>query len=149
MTFVSIYETHTYDNKTGQAIPINKKTEPQKKEEKLEFSKSISGVELVNEDFYLNIQKGITFSKFEFYTAKPNNCQWYGIINNYDVKRKILPDITNIAKASFEDDISFPFVVRGDDGSGKSTLLRRLAIDLRSEDFYVLWLKEDGFNVLT
>ena len=86
----------------------------------------------------------------DFYLAKQyDDCQWWGIIKNWDVERDAYQRIKKEAIDAFNDDFRQPKIaafIYGRGGSGKSTLLRRLAYDLKDEDFAVLWLNDKGIS---
>lgn len=111
------------------------------------FSKSISGTDIIDNNFYKKIKEDFFYSKPQFYTAKLDpKCQWYGIINNYDAPRKEYRRVKNVALTVFSHvSLKVSAIVYGFGGSGKSTLLRRLAIDLRNKNFVTLWIKERQF----
>ncbi|MBB4807060.1 hypothetical protein HNP38_002364 [Chryseobacterium defluvii] len=123
-------------------------------EERLE----IAGATIIDEEFIETIKTGKHFTEPEFYVAKQNNCQWYGITQGYDIIRKGYSDLKNIIVGSFteENHEKVTAIVHGSGGSGKSTVLRRLAIDLHKEQLNVLWLErlkirefeEQGLSVI-
>lgn len=87
------------------------------------------------------------YTRTDFYLAKHiNKCQWYGVLNGWDVEREDYSKINQIVFQSFKDPESCTVVavVCGPSGSGKSTLLRRLAIDCMYCDFYTLWVTNLG-----
>src|ERR1035437_8167076 len=62
----------------------------------------IDGAEIINDEFIKEIKNGIKFSKKNFFTSKlEDNCQWYGVIQKYDIKREKYLSIRDIALQSF------------------------------------------------
>ncbi|MBX7054986.1 MAG: hypothetical protein K1X36_08535, partial [Pyrinomonadaceae bacterium] len=87
-----------------------------------------------------------------FLSAKQDeDCQWYGIISDFDVGRTEYPRMKALAESAFDHRSSskVSLLVHGPGGFGKSTILRRLAVDLaRSNPATVVWvddLKLDEF----
>lgn len=111
-------------------------------EEKLK----IPGATIIDSSFIKKVKSGKHFTMPEFYGAKQNNyCQWYGIINNYDVERQGYQKLKKTLLASFidEKDGKVSAIVHGSGGSGKSTVLRRAAVDFHQESFVVIWLEKN------
>ena len=109
----------------------------------------IEGTEIINSSFVKRIKEGEKISKADFFTAKQDDhCQWYGIINEFDIRRNDYEKIKNAALGCFDKATrnKVAAVVHGFGGCGKSTLLRRLAVDLCDAPFKVLWLKEREFG---
>jgi hypothetical protein len=105
----------------------------------------IHGATIINEEFINTVKSGKTFTMPEFYGAKQNNnCQWYGIINDFDVIRIGYDKLKETVLNSFseEKDGKVSAIVHGTGGSGKSTVLRRIAIDFHAESFDVVWLEK-------
>lgn len=105
----------------------------------------IAGATIINQEFINSVKSGKEFTMPEFYGAKQNNkCQWYGIINDFDVFRNGYEELKEVVIDSFleEKDGKVTAIVHGTGGSGKSTVLRRLAIDFHSESFDVIWLEK-------
>ncbi|MBN8643465.1 MAG: ATP-binding protein [Flavobacteriales bacterium] len=121
-------------------VRSNKKsTNPSVKPSKL----YINGATIINAEFIATVKSGKEFTMSEFYGAKQNNnCQWYGIINDFDVLRSGYDLLKKTVLDSFieEKDGKVSAIVYGTGGSGKSTILRRLAIDFHAESFVVVWL---------
>jgi len=93
------------------------------------------------------IKKGKSFGRSQFYSAKQDdNCQWYGIINGFDVIWRDYPKIKEEVLQAFST-ISISKVVAvvyGTGGCGKSTLLRRLALEIYKEaDFETIWVEDN------
>jgi len=113
----------------------------------------LDGSLTINNSFIDIIKKGHDFSKSKFYSAKQDdNCQWYGIINDYDVVRRDYPKIKATVLNAFTkvSASKVAAVVYGTGGCGKSTLLRRLAIELIQEsDFEIIWIKDRQFENFT
>lgn len=111
---------------------------------------TIVGTTTVNEAFYQKIKQGTPFTKPQFYTAKSyDDCQWYGIVMDYDVRRKETDTIKNMVLSSLDFQDAYykiSCIVYGDGGSGKSTLLRKVAIELRNSFFRVLWVNNTEFK---
>lgn len=81
----------------------------------------------------------------DFYLAKRvENCQWYGIIKNWDWVRRDYQKLEDKVVQSFNSLIAKKLVgiVHGAGGTGKSTLLRRLAINLYNRPFKVIWVND-------
>lgn len=105
----------------------------------------ISGATIINEDFINKVKSGKAFTMPDFYGAKQNNnCQWYGIINDFDVIREGYVNLQRAVLDSFKEEKDFKVsaIVYGYGGAGKSTVLRRLAIDFYAESFDVVWLEK-------
>lgn len=106
---------------------------------------SFEGALTIDQGFVDAINKGEEFSKSKFYSAKQDdNCQWYGILNDFDVVRKVYPEIKNDVLNSFSKIKIYKVaaVIHGTGGCGKSTLLRRLALELIDESgFEIIWVK--------
>ncbi len=122
-----------------------------------ESKAQISGATIINEEFINTIKSGKAYTMSEFYGAKLNNCQWYGIINNFDVIRNEYQNLKNAVIDSFNHDKNYKVSawVLGDGGSGKSTVLKRLSHDLGCEElFIVVWVYdieefiEQGFPII-
>ena len=141
----------------GQEI-FNGITQPQKKQTPNDLKTKtleISGATIINEEFIDDIKKR-EFSMAEFYTAKQNeNCQWYGILNSFDIIRKDYNKIKDIVIKSFKEQSSgISSIIYGSGGCGKSTLLRRLAVELSQEQVQkslqekikIVWLNDNGFE---
>ncbi len=112
----------------------------------------LPAAQVIDDEFVESIRSGRQFSREQFFSAKQDeDCQWFGIINNFDVARAEYPQIRALAESAFDHrSISkVSLLVHGPGGIGKSTLLRRLAIDLaRSHRATVVWvddLKLDDF----
>jgi len=121
---------------------------------------SIPGTITINEAFLNKIQNGPKISRTDYYISSyDNDGQWYGIIQNYDVLRKIysedimLPNgviqrsvknqLSNLFVEEYYVELKVSGIFHGDGGAGKSTLLKRLAIDLCSEQkFQILWVTD-------
>ncbi len=115
-------------------------------------SPRLPAAQVIDDEFVESIRSGRQFSREQFFSAKQDeDCQWFGIINNFDVVRAEYPQIRALAESAFDHrSISkVSLLVHGPGGIGKSTLLRRLAIDLaRSHPATVVWvddLKLDDF----
>lgn len=82
--------------------------------------------------------------KFEFYTSKTRDSQWYGLHKNWDLERSVQNKIETQIQDSLDKDklkSKVVSVVYGSGGgSGKSILLRRVAINLVQEGVEILWL---------
>ena len=109
----------------------------------------VPGTTIINEAYYQDTKKAYSFTKSQFYTAKLDpRCQWYGIIEGFDITRKEYESVKKVALESFQlyRTLKVSAVVSGDGGCGKSTLLRWLAIDLKDQEFVVLWVNEREFT---
>ncbi len=105
----------------------------------------ILGATIVDQGFINTIKSGKTYTMSEFYGAKLNNCQWYGIINNFDVIRNEYQNLKSAVIDSFNQDKDYKVSawILGDGGSGKSTILKRLSHDLGCEEsFNVVWVDD-------
>lgn len=109
----------------------------------------INGATIINKDFVEKI-KNKEFSMAEFYTAKQNeDCQWYGIIQKWDIERKDFNDVRNKIKEIFNIKRTYKIssVISGNGGVGKSTFLRRLAFELHSQlTFKVVWVNDNQID---
>lgn len=108
------------------------------------------GSVLIDEKFRDKLES-LSYEPEQFYISKTKeNCQWFGIYKEWDVKRDSFEDIKNKVLESFEDterSNTVSAVVNGVGGSGKSTLLRRLAFDLLGKNIKILWIDNfDDFN---
>ena len=111
----------------------------------------IEGTEIINSSFEKKISEGKKFKKADFFTAKlEDDCQWYGIINKYDIEREDYPKVKELALHCFDkpQTLKVCALVYGFGGCGKSTLLRRLAVELRNESFKTIWLQNQQFDLL-
>jgi thymidylate kinase len=118
----------------------------------------ITGAKIIDKNFIEEVKKVGTIRNFQpadFYLAKQTaECQWYGIIEDgekkaWDVDRKIYPKLKAEVIKAFKDEYREPKIIArllGRGGSGKSTLLRRLAVDLKEEDFDVVWVNDKEFT---
>ncbi|MCF2221070.1 hypothetical protein H9Q08_17425 [Chryseobacterium sp. PS-8] len=129
-------------NNVSPAPPV--KTKQAEKQPEIHEKKVPSQTISINQNFVKQIKDGKVFTRQQFYTAKQNdNCQWYGVLNSFDIKRGQHDEIKNVLINSFAEqyDLKVSAVVIGDGGTGKSTLLRRLALDLyKQTSFVILWL---------
>jgi hypothetical protein len=108
---------------------------------------SLDGADVINYSFIDKIKKGAVFSKAQFYSAKQDDhCQWYGILNGYDIFRKDYETIKNAVLNAFSivSISKVAAIIHGTGGSGKSTVLRRLAIEVSEalQDAEVIWVKD-------
>jgi hypothetical protein len=105
----------------------------------------ILGTIIINHNFIAALQNE-NFSLASFYSAKDDKrCQWYGITQNWDIKREVYDEVQKIIETSFDENkiAKISAIVHGDGGSGKSTLLRRLAVDNSgNKNFRVIWLEK-------
>ncbi len=116
------------------------------------YLNSVPGAQWISNDF---IQKELTkganaqWQPISFYSAN-SHVQWYGILNNWDAKRKYHKDILQRINHTFADrfaDMPVAAIIRGEGGSGKSVLLRRIAVDLRN-DYTVYWIADNAEDFL-
>ena len=119
----------------------------EKKTKQEQEQKLLDGALIINNQFLSGLEKeqSSTFEPYQFYTSKINDdCQWYGILKNWDIKRNVLDDLTNQIKRSFDSNIDMKVsaIVSGSGGCGKSTLLRRVAVNLANSDLdlSVVWI---------
>ncbi len=118
---------------------------------------SITGTRLIDKNFIEGVKKIGTernFQPADFYLAKQTtDCQWYGMIEDaekkaWDVDREIYAKLKTEVVEAFKDKYREAKIIArllGRGGSGKSTLLRRLAVDLKDEDFAVVWVNDKEF----
>jgi hypothetical protein len=114
-------------------------------EERLE----IDGIKIIDKSFIEKVKTGKHFTEPEFYGATQNNdCQFYGIINEYDIVRKGYDDLKKVIIDSFikEKDEKVTAIICGSGGSGKSTVLRRTAFDLHNEPIHIVWIEDDNIE---
>lgn len=112
----------------------------------------IEGAAIINSSFVKKISEGKKFKKADFFTAKlEDDCQWYGIINKFDIERENYPQIREIALHCFDkpQTLKVSALVHGFGGCGKSTLLRRLAVELCNKSFKIVWVKDQQFDLFT
>ena len=114
----------------------------------------IEGADVINSDFIDKVKNEGTkeaFTTSDFYLAKQvDECQWYGVTQNWVVERGNYNFIKQETIASFADEkrnSKISVLAWGPGGSGKSTLLRKLAFDLSNEDFAVLWIKDKNIQI--
>ncbi|MEP7237961.1 MAG: hypothetical protein ABI685_08855, partial [Ferruginibacter sp.] len=104
------------------------------------------GFDFINKTFIESIKDQTQKPKPEdFYLAKRvENCQWYGIIKNWDCVRNNYQEFENKVLQSFNADINKKVVgiVYGAGGTGKSTFLRRLAKNLSDRQFKTVWVND-------
>ncbi len=107
---------------------------------------NLAGALTIDHGFMDKIKNGTQFTKAKFYSAKQDdNCQWFGVLNNFDIGRGLYPKLKLEVLKAFDkytiDKVAA--IVYGTGGCGKSTLLRRLAIELSEEsDFVVIWVQD-------
>ena len=113
----------------------------------------IDGADVINSDFIEKVKQEGTkeaFTASDFYLAKQvDECQWYGVTQNWAVERDNYNYIKQEVISSIADEkrnSKISALVWGPGGSGKSTLLRQLAVDLSNEDFTVLWIKDKSIE---
>ncbi|MDB5124819.1 MAG: hypothetical protein JWP94_2948 [Mucilaginibacter sp.] len=111
-----------------------------------------NGTRLIDQNFVQEIESiGKTPSYSDFYLAKnENDCQWYGVIKDWDIKRGQIEEIKNRINGCFDWYSKIVAVVWGPGGTGKSTLLRGLALELIDKNYKTLWLTdlEEFYNAL-
>ncbi len=111
-----------------------------------EVRTNVQGGKIIDSTFKNNlISKVGTYSAKDFYLAKhKDECQWYGIVNDWDLSRANHHTIKATIVVSFQSILNCKIsaVICGAGGCGKSTALRRIAIDCIGLDFLVLWLTD-------
>lgn len=121
-----------------------KKTEPLGYDNQKTTSE-LFGAQLINEYFFNQIRK-LKFTQGEFFSAKHDDrCQWYGIVKNWYVQRKIYTEIYQKLIVSFDTYKvnKVAAVITGEGGVGKSLLQMRLAHDLvKLGDYKILWVND-------
>jgi hypothetical protein len=120
----------------------------QENKDKIENVK-IEGAVIINSSFVKRIQEFKNFTKADFYTAKQDDdCQWYGVLNDFDIVRNDYEKILTIARHCFDKNYikKVAAVIHGIGGCGKSTLLRRLALQLHEEQFKIVWVNDRQFD---
>jgi hypothetical protein len=136
-------------------LKIEKKkqaTEGKEEEEKVGIENlKVLGAEIIDQKFVKLLRNSKEFTQNQFYLAKQyKNCQWFGVLKKWDIERIIYPKIKTQVKKKYLNISSIDHkvlaVIHGSGGSGKSTLLRRLALDLISDDFTILWLLDNEFG---
>ncbi|MET3537664.1 P-loop NTPase [Chryseobacterium limigenitum] len=106
---------------------------------------TIEGIKIIDKAFIEKVKTRKHFTETKFYGATQNNdCQWYGIINEYDIIRNGYDDLKKVITNSFieEKDEKVTAVICGSAGSGKSTTLRRIAVDLHDEPIHIVWVED-------
>lgn len=138
-----------YFNKLKKSIQLLFSNTLRSKRGKLESIK-IEGAITINRPFLRIIERDgekQNFKPDDFYLAKlTENCQWYGILKGWGIKRDTNKRILGEIKQSFADEFRQPKiigVITGRGGSGKSTLLRQIAVDSVQEDFCILWINDN------
>lgn len=99
----------------------------------------------LNRSFFTYLEnENFEFGYSEFYISNQNEiCQWYGIINSWDILRDGYIEFKKQVIRNFYEKNSPKVIGRviGLGGFGKSTVLRRLSYDLTLEDIDVIWVK--------
>ena len=116
---------------------------------------AIDGAMVITRDFFDTIRqngKERNFKPSDFYLAKHNHddLQWYGIEENWDIRRKDFERVKDEVILSFNDKFreeKITAVIYGRGGSGKSTMLRRLAANLSNRNFAVLWVSNISISM--
>jgi len=113
----------------------------------------IDGADVINSDFIEKVKQEVKkddFTASDFYLSKQvDECQWYGVTQNWVIERDNYNFIKHETISSFADEkrnSKISVLVWGLGGSGKSTLLRQLSVDLSNEDFAVLWIKDKSIQ---
>lgn len=108
--------------------------------------RQMPAAQVIDNAFMHTINTGPQFSREQFLSAKQDeDCQWFGIVSDFDVERAEYPRIKSVALAAFDhrSTSKVSLLVSGPGGIGKSTLLRRLAIDMaRSQKATVIWVED-------
>ena len=123
-----VAEFDTAEQKTSEPLP----------------RKHFGAASVIDRAFIDSSLSGPAFPREQFYAAEQGDpCQWYGILNNYDVLRNDYGSIKKAAITSFDRPTTSKVccIVYGPGGSGKSTVLRRLAVGLADETtFRTIWV---------
>lgn len=105
---------------------------------------TIPGTICIDKEFVKNFRGKKKYSLANFYTAKyEKNCQWWGTVNGFAIKRQEHTKCVEIIKKAFENQKSrkVEMLIVGMGGSGKSTFLRMLALEHYGKSVTVLWLE--------
>ncbi|HLO54117.1 MAG TPA: restriction endonuclease [Saprospiraceae bacterium] len=109
------------------------------------------GVDIINTDFIDTLREEEKASKpniFRYYTSSEvNNVQWYGILNEWDVKRNDLFNFIKNINESFSNEFiesRVGGIILGEGGSGKSVFLRRIAFEIcvNQKDIVTWWVTD-------
>jgi len=102
----------------------------------------LRGASLITAEFADDIYaRGKILTRKDFYLGKrEHNCQWYGVICDWDCERDILDDVCQEIKRCFDWEPKFAAVISGTSGSGKSIFLKKMALSVMNEEFKVLWI---------
>ncbi len=116
----------------------------QKSQQHIPTNTSFAGADRVDASFKKGILAStIKFTPDDFFLAKQNDdCQWYGVIKNWDAERNVFSRVKAEAILSFNRNSRVSLVIYGVGGCGKSTFLRRLALECIPYDFKVLWIND-------
>jgi len=111
-----------------------------------QFEAVFKGCDLIDLNFEEKVKFQIPIHKHsDFYLAKQDNdCQWYGIVWDWDCERDKFKEVKDILLKCFTWESRVTIVIYGGAGCGKSTFLRRLAITCIKENLNVLWIRDIG-----
>lgn len=109
----------------------------------------LEGAKIIDKDFIEALEAKIFLPK-DFYVSKlSDDCQWYGCLHGWGIKRELYNDLKETVTSSFDQErtSTVSAVVHGAGGCGKSTQLRILALELFNEKFKTVWLENfESFN---
>ncbi|HVW97067.1 MAG TPA: hypothetical protein VHA56_13940 [Mucilaginibacter sp.] len=107
-------------------------------------SSNVLGAQLIDSAFKIKMQSDKFIpNKSDFYLAKKDNdCQWRGVVRNWDYPRETLDIVKEYILKCFDRESRIAAVIHGPGGSGKSIFLRRLAIQCINKDFKILWVDD-------
>lgn len=144
--FLETYNSSPFKIVNGEIISLAKQNGEKALYSKQDFNQGLrlEGALVIDADFRQRVETLTDIHSHEdFYLAKKdNNCQWYGVTQNWDHPRSEHFEIVEKVKNCFNYGNRIPVVITGRGGTGKSTFLRRLAISLVAEKFKTLWIDD-------
>ena len=104
--------------------------------------KTIEGVDIIDDLFieYHRHQGKINFTPREFYLATPY-AQWWGIINNLTIDKKVFPIILDLVEENFSHPSPIISILHGSGGMGKSTTARKLLYHFKNQ-YECIWIDD-------